>query len=378
MKTIVFVLSFFFSMSVVALCDTDTTSTPSSMFSENLKILRNGTESKIDSVVEKNSEIFIYIDGNKTPVKKNKKNRVNPAPTPVPDSVVVKHKDKIDSASTIITAGTSSDLPWWVYVLTTLGVGGLVAFALFKAKDNSSNPTTPETGNDAPAPVTSSPTTPTTPTTSETDNRFVPAIDPNHAPAFENMPAFENFNSDALPEMLQRAYARQSTGNLGLISEVLESKFGRLNGRFTMQHADGTSSVQHFENERGVKSLVRFTSGQTATVYSRFSCLNNIRGLQVAEIENVPTFTEESKVEISGTQTVTTEFHPESVPTEITEIQENTPESPTESPELIKDSPSVKIDSLPTETVVDPTVTVEIDGRSVTAPLSVINLLLKK
>ena len=364
MKSVVFLFVFLFS-SVVAFCNTDTTATPTPPFSENFKVLKNGTESKVDSVVEKNSEIFIYIDGGKTPVKKNnKKFRNTPTPTPDPDSLIVKFEEKEDS-STVITAGTNSDTPWWFYVLSALGIG-FIGFALFKASSNG----TKDSSKTEPSNPSSDTTTPSAPSP-ETDDRFTPAVSPDHAPAFPNMPSRENLNVAALPQLMQRAYANTPNflRNNGVITDVSDVKIGKLNGRFSMEHADGSVSTQNFNNELGFRAKARLSNGKSMIVYSRFSCMNNVRGIEVAEISEMPTFQEEEKSETNGRETVTTVYQPEPVPTEIQEVQ-SAPESSTTTPA------NIVVDTLPTEA--DPTVTVEIDGRSVTAPLSVINMLLKK
>jgi hypothetical protein len=365
-------------------------SVDSSGVGNNLKVMKEGKESKIDSVYRTDDEVIIYIDGVKIPAIQTRE-VVKPFPLPIlkPAPVIKDSSSKSDTlvsvlpgAQVIKKASVNGGIPFLYYVIGLLVLGLIGANIYTKNKKKKSENAASEAvapnialnPADAVVPVT---------TTPAPDNRFVPLVDPDHAPAYPNMPSREELNHAALPNMLRSAYSRQNILNeLGIITQVLETKFGRINGRFTMEHADGTRSVQEFQNEPGVKAKVRFSSGVEATVYSRFSCLNNIRALQVTEISQQPTFVEESRVEVTNNTTITTEFQPEPVPSEIVEVPVvETPVVPASAPAVVTvpvvpaEVQTSEPESVPSDD--DPVVTATINGKQVTARLSTVKEFLK-
>lgn len=385
MRKLLFIVAFLFVG--VSFADSDSLGVNSSKDNPNYKIVNGiGKESKIDSVVRTEEEVLIYIDGVKTPVIQ-KDTKIYPVPVPVPtpnpnDTISSDTSSVSGSTKAVATKNSSvGGLGFLPFLLGLLGIGFLAAGIITGKKK--------EDGNNASEAVASENTlNPTGPTTAPVpDNRFVPVVDPDHAPAYPNMPSREELNPVALPNMLRSAYSRQNISNeLGIITQVLETKFGRLNGRFTMEHADGTRSVQEFQNEPGVKARVRFSNGIEATVYSRYSCLNNLRALQVAEISQQPTFVEEPRVEVTNNTTTTTEFQPEPVPSEIVEVPTpeaapavETPAVPVPVTEVTTAPPAVPDEPAPMPTLADddPITTVTINGKEISAPLSVVKELLK-
>jgi len=292
-------------------------------FSDNLKIFRNGHEATVDSIVSNGDENLIYVDGFKTPVKKIKKSYTSPTPTPTPiDStrIVQQKPESIDASVTV----KKSNIWWSITPLIILGLVGvaIILLSIFGLKKKNSKNSEPS--NSTLAAETnfaqsrnSRHSTPTTPTLLQEDNRMriVNTVDPNYAPAYANMPKRNNLNPAALPSMLITAYTNQPVfiNQYGAIAEVKNIRHGYLNGEFTMQHADGSVSRQKFVDEPGVRAKVTLKSGKTMFVYSRYSCLNDVRGIKIAEVLVQPTFTPETEVKVGKKATTTTVYRPESL-----------------------------------------------------------------
>lgn len=388
MRKLLFIVAFLFVG--VSFADSDSLGVNSSKDKPNYKIVNGiGKESKIDSVVRTEEEVLIYIDGVKTPVIQ-KDTKIYPVPVPVPSpspvDTTTKDTNSVSGSTKVVTTKNASvmgGLGFLPFLLGLLGIGFLAAgiVAGKKKEDESGDNGTSEavasgsTTNPVPA------TTPPTP-----DNRFVPAIDADYAPAYRT--GSSSIRREEVPVLVERAYG--NTPNFvsqhGNVSNVRDVKFGKLNGRFRMEHSDGNVSVQQFDNEPGFKATATLEGGQNVFIYSRFGCMNNVRALRLAEVSEEPTFTETTE-ETVGSATVTTQFQPEPVPTEIVEVPApvvETPEVPAvtvPAPEVVP-APAVPAEvqtsepeSVPSDD--DPVVTAEINGVKITARLSALKQLIK-
>lgn len=392
MRKLLFIVAFLFVG--VSFADSDSLDVNSSKDNPNYKIVNGiGKESKIDSVVRTEEEVLIYIDGVKTPVIQ-KDAKIYPVPVPVPSP---SPKDTISSDTSSVSGSTKAvttknasvieGLGFLPFLLGLFGIGFLAA-GIISGKNKESKSGDGDGTSEAVAPDNNTPN-PADPVTVAPvpENRFVPAIDADYAPAYRT--GNTSISRGEVPELVERAYS--NTPNFvsqhGNVSNVRDVKFGKLNGRFRMEHSDGNVSVQQFNNEPGFKATATLEGGLNVFIYSRFGCMNNVKALRLAEVSEEPTFTETTE-ETVGSATVTTEFQPEPVPSEIVEVP--TPEAPApavETPvpvaEVATASSAVPAEELTTApepiatTDDDPVVTATINGKQVTARLSTVKEFLK-
>lgn len=284
---------------------------------DSISVVKKGIETKIDSIKRVNQQTLIYIDGIAQVQQFPNKNWKAPMPPILQDTT-----DKVDTSKSVTASVKKSTKKFSTADYAKLGLAGIMGpiglflFALgivqaSKKKDpkNSSTPVV--------------------------EDRFVPAIDPDHAPAYRS--GANTIRRDELPELVEAAYKNSPNfvSEHGNISNIRDIKFGKLNGMFRMEHADGNVSVQEFRNEPGFKATATLEeNGTDVFLYSRFGCMNNVKGLRLTEISEQPTFTE-SKEENIGDTTIINESTPEMVPTLIEEVhtaEEPTPELPVETP----------------------------------------------
>ncbi len=391
MRTILFIIVIlstgviFASEDSLSVGNTDTT--------DNYVIIKEGKASVIDSVVRTEEEIVIFIDGIKIPAIQSRET-VKPFPLPLPKFPAPAIKDSNSKSDTLVSvlpgvkavkkASVNGGIPFLYYIigLLVLGLIGAILYTKKKEDENGDNGTSEAVASGS----TTNPVVPAT-TTPEPENRFVPAIDADYAPAYRT--GNTSISRGEVPELVERAYS--NTPNFvsqhGNVSNVRDVKFGKLNGRFRMEHSDGNVSVQQFNNEPGFKATATLEGGLNVFIYSRFGCMNNVRALRLAEVSEEPTFTETTE-ETVGSATVTTQFQPEPVPSEITEIPVlvpvvetpavPVPEVPVPVAEVVTAPPAVPAEPAPIATTDDdPVVTAEINGVKITARLSALKQLIK-
>ena len=290
--------------------------------STKISIKRNGHESKIDSIVYHENETLIYIDGIKSPVNNSSVTTTNQSPSQRTPNHKKNEKASVDTsksahANPLHKANNSLVLIALIFlgligiVLFTIGVLGIVS----KKKSGKDKSFIRDNGEKNNASDFSS--SRTTPVLLREDNRMTlsPVVDVDYAPAYSKMPTRQQLIPAALPSMIITAYANQPhfLRQYGVIAEVKNIRHGYLNGEFMMQHADGSISRQKFTNEPGFRAKVTLKNGDSMYIYSRYSCLNDVRGVQLTEVLNQPTFTQESSVKSSKNATTTTIYNPENV-----------------------------------------------------------------
>lgn len=220
--------------------------------------------------------------------------------------------DSLKGITSNNTPSTASNLRWanLLLVLALLFFGiGLIVYAIMKK----SSPATTTSAKDE----NGLKLVPPTQNQLREDNRmdFIPVVNPNHAPAYPNMPSRQELNSASLPSMVMTAYTNlpNFVRDYGVISQITNIKHGVLNGRFSMEHADGTVSTQEFKDEPGFRAKAKLANGKTMLIYSRYSCLNNVRAIKIAEVIEQPSFTPETEVKTTKSSITTTTYHPERI-----------------------------------------------------------------
>ncbi len=162
-----------------------------------------------------------------------------PVVQPAPASVVI-----TDSADTTATANSNGNMPWYglaIFAIILLGIG------LWAWKNSRDQRKMKEDAEAAAAKA-------------ELAKKFVTIP-----------PGFHCVSDDQLGRTATSAAQDAFGRNVQIVGEI---ERGYITGEQTMFNADGTSSVEKFDNEPGYRATVKFPDGTERLVVCKWACFN--------------------------------------------------------------------------------------------------------